>query len=448
MGTLSLRYVSPGLQRIAELARKAPETVFNSIHHLVDLDLLREAYRLTPKDRAVGVDGQTAAAYAENPEGNLRDLLDRFKSGRYHAPPVRRKHIPKGEGSKTRPIGIPTFEDKVLQRAVATVLEAIYEQDFLDCSYGFRPGRSAHQALANLWTGVMKMHGGWVIELDIEKFFDTLDRPSLRAFLDQRVQDGVLRRTIDAWLKAGVLEDGALSYPESGTPQGGVVSPLLANIYLHEVLDRWFNGQIVPRLAGQAFLVRYADDAVLVFESAEDARRVLAVLPKRFGRYNLKLHPEKTRLVRFVMPARQLTRRTSLSAGGPGSFDFLGFNHYWAKARSGSWVLKRQTARDRLRRSIRRASEWCRTYRHWPIKWQHDQLVRKLRGHYAYYGITSNGRRLNQFFYRVRRLWYKWLNRRSQRKSFPWERFERLLSRYPLPPARIVHSIYRQAANP
>lgn len=448
MGTPSPRYVSTELQRIAELARNAPETAFTSIHHLVDLALLRQAFRLTRKDGAVGVDGQTAAAYAENLEGNLQVLLDRFKSGRYYAPPVRRKHIPKGDGSKTRPIGIPTFEDKVLQRAVALVLEAIYEQDFLDCSYRFRLGRSAHQALQDLWVGLMKMSGGWVIELDIEKFFDSLDRPSLRAFLDRRVRDGVLRRTIDKWLKAGVLEEGTLTYPEAGTPQGGVVSPLLANVYLHEVLDNWFIGQIVPRLEGQAFLVRYADDAVLVFSQERDARKVLEVLPKRFARYGLKLHPEKTRLIRFLRPARGLERRLPLSAGGPGSFDLLGFTHYWGRSRRGNWILKRQPARDRFRRALRRASEWCQRYRHRSVRWQHVQLVRKLRGHYAYYGITGNARRLNLFRYQVHRLWHKWLNRRSQLKSMPWDQVNRLLQRYPLPRVAIIHSVYRHAANP
>ena len=448
MGTLSPRYLSTELQGIAELAQKRPEMAFTSIHHHVDLALLQEAYRLTRKDGAVGIDRQTAAAYAVNLEENLQGLLDRFKSGRYRAPPVRRVHIPKGGGTKTRPIGIPTFEDKVLQRAVALVLEAIYEQDFLDCSYGFRPGRSAHQALQDLWNGVMKMGGGWVVELDIEKYFDTLDRPHLREFLDRRVRDGVLRRTIDKWLKAGVLEDGRITYPEAGTPQGGVVSPLLANVYLHEVLDRWFTEQIVPRLKGQAFLVRYADDAALVFAQESDARKVLEVLPKRFGRHGLKLHPEKTRLVRFQRPARALQRRKPLSDGGPGSFDLLGFTHYWGKSRGGSWVVKTQTARDRFRRALRRAAEWCRRNRHRPVAWQHAQLVRKLRGHFAYYGITGNTRRLDLFRDKVQRIWHQWLNRRSQLRSMAWDKFNRLLRRYPLPRVEIVHSVYRYAANP
>ena len=448
MGTLSPRNVSTELQRIAELARQAPKISFTSIHHVVDVGLLEEAHRRTRKTGAVGVDGQTAAVYAENLEDNLQDLLSRFKSGRYYAPPVRRTHIPKGDGTKTRPIGVPTFEDKVLQRAVALVLEAIYEQDFQDCSYGFRPGRSAHQALQDLWIAMMKMGGGWVIELDIERFFDTLDHSQLRSFLDQRVRDGVVRRTIDKWLKAGVMEEGVVSYPEMGTPQGGVISPLLANVYLHEVLDSWFLGEIVPRLEGRALLVRYADDAVLVFQSEADARKVLEVLPKRFGRYGLKLHPEKTRLVRFHRPPRELARRLPPSAGGPGSFDLLGFTHYWGKSRQGTWVVKRKTARDRFRRALRRASVWCQRFRHHPVRWQHTRLVLKLQGHYAYYGITGNVQRLIAFREQVRRIWQKWLNRRSQKKSMPWDRFSRLLQRYPLPPVRVVHSVYRHAANP
>lgn len=448
MGTLSPRYVSTGLQRIAELARQAPETTFTSIHHHVDLALLREAYRLTRKDGAVGVDGQSAATYAANLEGNLRALLDRFKSGRYCAPPVRRVHIPKGDGRKTRPIGIPTVEDKVLQRAVTMVLQAIYEQDFLPCSYGFRPNRSAHDALHDLREGVMRMGGGWVIELDIEQFFDTLNRSHLREFLGRRVRDGILRRTIDKWLKAGVLEEGMITHPETGTPQGGVISPLLANVYLHEVMDRWFVEQVTPRLQNQALLVRYADDAILVFKEERDARKVLEVLPKRFARFGLRLHPGKTRLVKFLRPNLWEARRLPAACGGPGSFDLLGFTHYWGRARSGGWVLKRQTARDRLRRAIRRVAEWCRDNRHQPIAWQHQQLVRKMRGHYSYYGITSNSRQLNAFRHNAHRLWHKWLNRRSQRQSLPWERFRRVLQRYPLPPVVIVHSVYHHAANP
>jgi group II intron reverse transcriptase/maturase len=242
------------------LAKQSPPMAFISLNHYLDLDWLREAFHRTRKDGAVGVDGQTWAAYAENLEGNLQSLLDRAKSGTYRAPPVRRAYIPKGMSGETRPIGIPTLEDKVLQRAVVMVLEAIYEQDFLDCSYGFRPGRSAHQALARLWTQTMKVGGGWILEVDIRKFFDTLDHGHLRAFLQRRVRDGVLLRLIGKWLNAGVLEDGCLSYPQAGSPQGGVISPMLANVFLHYVLDAWFVREVQPRLKGRAFLIRYADD--------------------------------------------------------------------------------------------------------------------------------------------------------------------------------------------
>jgi len=447
-GTPSPSPVSTRLQRIAELARSAPEMAFTTLHHYIDLELLREAYRRTRKDGAVGVDGQTAETYAATLEENLQSLLNRFKSGTYKAPPVRRVHIPKGEGTKTRPIGIPTFEDKVLQRAVAMVLEAIYEQDFLDCSYGFRPQRSAHQALEFLWQEVMTMGGGWVVEVDIQKFFDTLDHGHLRSFLDRRVRDGVLRRMIDKWLKAGVLEEGMLMHPDAGTPQGGVISPLLANVYLHEVLDRWFYETVQPRLGGKAVLVRYADDLVIVLSMESDTRRVMSVLPKRFGRFGLTLHPEKTKVISFHRPQLRYPGKPPSTNVGGGTFDLLGFTHYWGRSRGGSWVLKRQTAKTRLRRSIHRVAQWCRKHRHAAVAWQHRELVRKLRGHYAYYGITGNTSQMSRFFYEVRRAWKKWLHRRSPHSGMTWERYARLLKRYPLPRVQIVHSIYRRAANP
>jgi RNA-directed DNA polymerase len=259
--TSSSTTVSTKLGRIAKLAREMPQAALTALAQHIDIDWLREAHRRTRKDGATGVDRQTAYEYAKNLEENLRSLLERAKSGSYVASPVRRVHIAKaGDGSQTRPIGIPTFEDKVLQRAVTMVLEGVYEQSFLDCSYGFRPGRSAHQALRVVQGQTVKMAGKWVLELDIRKFFETLDHCHLRNIVRKRVRDGVLLRLIDKWLKAGVMEDGAIKYPEAGTPQGGVVSPILANIYLHEVLDEWFMRQVAPRLVGRAVLIRYADD--------------------------------------------------------------------------------------------------------------------------------------------------------------------------------------------
>lgn len=441
----SSRNVSTKLERIAELARNMPHVALTTLAHHIDLDLLHEAYRQTRKDGAAGVDGQTAEQYAKELEQNLQSLLDRLKSGSYRAPAVRRVHLPKGDGKSTRPIGIPTFEDKVLQRAVAMVLGAVYEQDFLPSSYGFRPGRSAHQALGDLWQQATEMQGGWVLEADIRSFFEALDHGHLRRFLDRRVRDGVLCRVIDKWLKAGVLEEGQLTRPKGGSPQGGVISPVLANLYLHAVLDEWFENEVKPRMRGQARLFRYADDFVILFARKDDAERVLAVLPKRLGRYGLRLHPDKTRIVRFRRPS---PRRSSERHTRPGTFDFLGFTHHWGRSRKGRWVVKRKTARDRMRRAVRAANLWLKRHRHMPIADQHRMIVRKLRGHFNYYGLTGNSRCLSSYRFRVLRLWRKWLSRRSQKGGMSWQRFQHLLQRYSLPPPVVAHSVYRRAANP
>jgi RNA-directed DNA polymerase len=435
--------VSTKQQRIAELAKQAPTLSFTSLSHHIDVQWLHEAYQRTRHDAAAGVDGQTAADYAANLEGNLRTLLDRAKSGTYRAPPLRRVHIPKGSG-ETRPIGMPTFEDKVLQRAVVMALEPLYEQDFLDCSHGYRPGRSAHQALQTLWEQLTRRGGGWVVEVDIQKFFDSLDHARLREFLQRRMRDGVLTRLIGKWLNAGVLEEGVLTTPESGTPQGGVISPLLANIYLHYVLDEWFEQEVKPRLRGRAFLIRYADDFVIGFEHEADARRVLEVLPQRFAKYGLTLHPDKTRLAPFVRPGQ---RPDSGNAGPrPGTFDLLGFTHYWGRAWRGGWVIKRKTAANRFSRAVRRIAEWCQRHRHKPVTDQHATLSRKLRGHDAYYGITGNLRMLARLRRVVERVWGKWLACRRA-AAFSWARLGPLLARFPLPAARVVHSVYAAPAT-
>jgi RNA-directed DNA polymerase len=434
--------ISTKQEKIAELARQEPKLVLTTLAHHIDVAWLHEAYRRTRKTGAAGVDGVSSAQYEAHLEANLESLLERFKSGRYRAPAVRRVHIPKDGAGKTRPIGIPTLEDKILQRAVLMVLEPVYEQDFLDCSHGFRPGRSAHQALDALWRGLMDTKGGWVIDLDIQSFFDTVDWAHLRNFLDQRVRDGVIRRAMGKWLQAGVMEQGVVHYPEEGTPQGGVLSPLLANIFLHEVLDTWFLQVVMPRLRGRAVLVRYADDAVLGFEREEDARRVMAVLPKRFGRYGLTLHPEKTRLVDFRRPGR------SNGPGSGSSFAMLGFTHFWGRSRKGRWVVKRKTASERFSRALRQIGRWCRLHRHRSLADQQRALNQKLRGHYSYYGVTGNARALGRFHHMVERHWRKWLHRRSHATKMTWEHYKRLLCHYPLVPPRVVHSIYGCAAKP
>lgn len=427
--------VSTKQGRIAELAREAPDMAMSLSHHM-DLDWFMGAYHKTRKDGAVGVDGQTARDYEESLIENLQSLMSRAKSGSYRAPAVRRKHIPNdARGKETRPIGIPTFEDKVLQRAAVMALEPVYEQDFLDCSYGFRPGRSAHQAIGTLREGLMAMGGGYVIDLDIRKYFDTIDRGRIQEIVRQRVRDGVVLRLIGKWLNAGVMEENYITYPESGIPQGGVVSPILSNIYLHEVLDSWFEEVVKAHLYGKAFMVRFADDAVLVFARRDDAERVMAVLPKRFEKYGLKLHPEKTRLLSFKRPGNG-----GAASADPGTFNFLGFTHFWAKSRRGYWVIKRKTARDRFSRSLKRLNQWIRRVRHQPIAEQHKVLCSKVRGHIQYYGIIGNSEATSRYVYCVRRCWKKWLGRRSYASRRTWDWFNILSKRFLLPVPRTIHS--------
>lgn len=439
-GTQSLIDVSTKLRRIAKLAKENPQMVFTALAHHIDMDFLREAYRRTRKDGAPGVDRVTAKEYAKDLDENLEALLEAFKSGRYRAPPVRRVHIPKGDG-RTRPLGIPAFEDKVLQRAVVMVLEAVYEQDFKDCSYGFRPKRSAHAALAAMREPLMEMGGAWVIDADIKGYFDNIEHGKLRAILDQRVRDGVIRRAIDKWLKAGVMEEGSVSYSDLGTPQGGVISPLLANIYLHEVLDTWFERDVRPRLKGAAFLVRYADDFLLACALKSDAERVFEVLPKRFAKYGLTIHPEKSKLVCFTRPRpRESGKGRDEEGNPPGTFDLLGFTHYWARSQRGYWVIKRKTMAKRFKRGLVALNDWCRANLHAPLREQWTVLSQKLRGHYAYYGITGNSPAVSRFLWFATRIWKRGLDRRSQRGYLPWEAFRRLLRRYPLPAACCPHS--------
>lgn len=425
------------------MARRSPSMGFTSLAYLMDIDWMREAFHRTRKDGAPGVDGQTWNEYAKNLESNLQSLLDRAKSGTYRAPPVRRVYIPKaGSPTESRPIGIPTLEDKVLQRAVVMLLEPIYEHDYHPGSYGFRPKRSAHQAMEDLRQKLMGHAGGWILEVDIRKFFDTLGHSHLREFLRLRVRDGVLNRLIGKWLKAGVMEDGNISYPDDGSPQGGVISPALANVYLHYTLDRWFEDEVKPRLQGKAYLIRFADDFVILFTHEADARRVMEVLPKRFGKYGLTVHPDKTRLVAFHHPFKKRDGRNGPPPSRPGTFDLLGFTHYWGKTRQGGWTVKRKTMSKRLTRAVRSIAAWCRKNRHLPIRKQHAKLSQKVRGHYAYYGVTHNARALTNFLDAVQRAWRKWLDRRNSRREMVWERFQRLLERYPLPAVKIVHSVY------
>jgi RNA-directed DNA polymerase len=330
---------------------------------------------------------------------------------------------------------VPTFEDKVAQRAIAMVLEAVYEQDFLSCSYGFRPGRSAHQALNQLSGAMAVSKQHWVLDVDVRKYFDSISHSHLREILDQRVTDGVIRRMIGKWLNAGVLEAGNLRLATEGTPQGGVISPMLSNIFLHHVLDKWFEDVVRPRMRGKATLVRFADDFVMTFETYHDAKRIMDVLGKRLDRFGLTLHPDKTHFIDF---------RPQRHGGTPPdckvqSFDFLGFTHSWGKSRKGKDVVRKTTAKSRFARSLAAVKAWCRTNRHQPAREQRAWLSAVLNGHYAYYGITGNIRRLQEYHHQVVRIWHKWLERRTRGWLLTWANFNAFLTRHPLPAARIVH---------
>lgn len=430
----STQTVSTKQRRIAELARQKPSEALTSLHHHIDIEWLVEAWQRTRKDGASGIDGQTAKDYAMNLRENLADLLNRFRKGSYHAPPVRRVEIPKGDGKSTRPIGIPTIEDKVMQRAIVMLLEPIYEAEFKDFSFGFRPGKSAHDAIDYLWKQSMGRWGEsrvkWILDVDISAFFDTLDHGQLRQILDQRIRDGVVRRMIDKWLKAGVMDKGQLSYREEGTPQGGVISPLLSNIYLHEVLDQWFEREVQTRMKGRTFLVRYADDFVIGIEHEEDARRVQEVLPKRFERYGLTLHPEKTRLVAFAPPQPGKKDKEPPEQSGPGSggsFDFLGFTHRWKRSKKGTPVMQHGTSSKRLTRALKSLRQWLAENLHEPIREQWKTLRSKVQGHYNYYGVRGNSRAIQGYSYQAQREWFRSLNRRGGAKALTWERFRNWL---------------------
>lgn len=433
--TVRSQTVSTQLHRLSEQAKEHPQRVFTTLHHLIDVEFLVEAFGRCRRDAAAGIDHMTVNEYEVGLIERLTELLQRVHNNRYRAQPVRRVWIAKEDGSQ-RPLGIPALEDKILQRAVQMVLSAIYEVEFHEVSYGFRPGRSAHQALSELREGCFKNQVSSIYDADVSNYFETIEHRQLNHFLDLKVKDGVIRRLINKWLKAGVIDGEWRYYATSGSPQGGVISPLLSNIYLHHVLDEWYEKEVKPRLKGRSFLVRFADDFVIGCELESDADRLGRVVPKRFARYGLTIHPEKTRRVNFRRPSRHMETRSGL-----GTFDFLGFTHYWSKARSGYWVVKRKTATKRLRRTLRALWTWCRSNRHSPVHEQHRTLSRKLQGHYGYYGVRSNFRLIEVVYERAIESWRRWLGRRSSKGYLGIEAFAVFLERYPLPKPRIIHDI-------
>jgi group II intron reverse transcriptase/maturase len=424
------------LSRIAELAKQDAGRKFYSIAHLLTRAALWEAFDSLRKDAAAGVDGVTYADYEEHLVENLSKLHEKLKSKTYRAQPLRRIYIDKEDGRK-RPISIPSLEDKIVQRATVELLNAIFEQDFLDCSYGFRPGRSAHDALDELGRVICLRPTEYVLELDICSYFDSIVRRQLMEMIEGRVSDTSILRLIGKWINIGVVDEGRLLESETGTGQGQVISPLLANIYLHHVLDRWFEDVVKPRLKGHAYEIRYADDAVLCFQYKEDAQRVFEVLPKRFAKYGLTLHPQKTRLVEFGRHAHHRAKRLKTKTA---TFDFLGFTLRCATRRKGKFVVHVGTMKKRLRRGLKAVANWCREHLHAPLDYQQRTLNAMLRGHYQYYGRPTNYRGLGKFYRTVRSLWRTWLARRTRNGCLSWPRFITLLSRYPLLPPRITHA--------
>ena len=432
------------LALISERARKEPNLQFTSLAHLLNEEFLKECYYSLGRDRASGIDGVSWEEYGKQLGENLRNLVCRLKAKWYKPQPSRRVYIPKDEHSK-RPLGLPALEDKIVQKGVAKILEAIYEQDFLDFSYGFRPNRSCHQAIKAVDKAIMKRPINHIIEADIKGFFDNVSHDWMIKCLEVRVKDPSFLLLIRRFLKAGYIDAGELVLITKGTPQGGNLSPILANIFLHYVLDLWFDKKIKPKVRGACHLVRYADDFICMVQYAEDAKYIEQAMRERFTKFNLELHPEKTRVINFGKPKRDNSNQDKHQ---PYTFDFLGFTHYWGKSRRGYWILCRKTSSKRFRRACKDLTAWLKMIRSsaklkewWPL------LQAKLRGHYQYYGISGNGRSICRYRDVSEQLVFKWLNRRCQKVSFNWVSFRAYLKHYPLPKPHIVHQFYTLSSN-
>ncbi len=439
--------VSTKLLAVAERAKQWPHTPLRNVAHVIDPELLRASFDRLDGQAARGIDGLSKADYGQEIDRKIADLHARLRpdkdgTSRYRHQPILRVHIPKAPG-KTRPIGISSVEDKVVQRAVSDVLTTLYEPVFLPCSYGFRPGRGAHDAIRDLQQELHTGRYAWVLEADIQSFFDTVDRERLVEMLRQRVNEESFLRLVGKCLRAGVLDGAEYSEPDVGTAQGSILSPLLGNVYLHHVLDVWFEADVKPRLSGAAHLVRYADDFVILFADESDAQRVFEVLPKRMGKFGLQLHPDKTRLVPMARPPRRQD-----GGKGPGTFDFLGFTIGWCRSLQGHWRVMVHTRTARLSRAVTAIGELCRRQRHAPLKTQHAALCQRLRGHYAYFGVSGNNRALGVVREHVTQLWLKWLNRRSERKHLNWQGYKRILAAFPIPKPRVSVDLWGGSARP
>jgi group II intron reverse transcriptase/maturase len=431
---------------LTEKARANPKLRFTSLVHLLNEDFLKRCFEeiktkkaFGARPKAPGVDGLGAEEYGMNLEGNLKELVERMKAKSYRPQPIRRAYIPKPDGSE-RPLGIPAVEDRIVQLGIAKILSAIFEADFLEDSYGFRPNRNPHQALREIDRALMTKPVGYVVDMDIEHFFDSVPHDWLMKCLEVRIQDPNLLRLIGRFLRSGVMEEGKLLATEIGTPQGGNLSPVLSNVFLHYVLDLWFDRKVRPTLKGYAKFCRFADDFVVCLERQEEAESFGKLLRDRLAKFGLKVSEKKSRVIEFGRTAWKKSKQGGSKAA---TFDFLGFTHYCDKTRKGAFKLGRKTSSQKLRTKLAAANLWLKSIRNvtkltnwWPV------FQAKLRGHYNYYGVSGNMRELTAFYFRTKRLAFKWLNRRSQRKSFTWDEFERFLTWNPLPQPRILHKLY------
>ena len=428
------------LALISRRARQDSKFQFTSLAHLLNTEFLRECYLSLGKEKASGIDGKSWHEYGEQLDENLEDLVQRLKAKWYKPLPARRVYIPKNN-KEYRPLGLPAIEDKIVQKGIARILEAIYEADFMDFSYGFRPKRSCHQALKALNDTIMFKPVSYVIEADIKGFFDNVSHSWMMRFLEVRIRDSSLLLLIRRFLKAGYMESGKLIRSEHGTPQGGNLSPILANIFLHYVLDLWFAKRVKPNVNGRCYIVRYADDFICMVQYQQSAREIEMMLRERFAEFGLTLHPEKTRTISFGRFERDNAKRQGRR---PNTFDFLGFTHYCGHSRKGKFLLGRKTSRKKFVRACKQINAWLRAIRSViSIKEIWRILSSKLRGHYNYYGVSGNSRMLAEFGYVTIRAVMRWLNHRSQRQSFTWKQLNRYLAHYRLPKPQIVHNFYK-----
>ena len=428
------------LNLISQKAKEDKGCKFNNLMHLINVASMRSSYRQLKKGKSPGIDGVTLEEYGIRLNENITEVLERMKRMSYTPQPVRRTYIPKANGGK-RPLGIPAIEDKMVQMCFKRILETIYETDFQDNSYGFREGKSCHQALTQIDKSLMFKPVNYIIDADIKGFFDNVNHEWMERFLKERISDVKFIRYIKRFLQSGIMEEGKYQETERGTPQGGIVSPVLANIYLHYVLDRWFRNEIEKKSRGFVELVRYCDDFVIMAEKEEEAMGILTTLRKRLSRFSLELSEEKTRIIRF---GRIALSEAEQRGEKPATFNFLGFTHYCCRSRKGKYKVSRRTEKKRFTRSLNKIKEYIRNNRNivkLKILW--ESITRKLRGHYNYYGVSENFRSIQEFYHKVEKLLMKWLNRRSQKKSYTWEQFRMYLKRFPLPKPRIYKHFYQ-----